>query len=118
MTRRFALEAGFPIAVAASEVNTAAAGYEPEDMWVIGKDLRQLPDVFASVGMALRTYAQRLEGDYPINPQVVEQIGQLYAGLGALAQAAQEVEPLFRTLHAEDLKREEAPRVGEQKWNV
>lgn len=110
--------AGFPIAVAASEVNTAAAAYEPEDMWAISKDLRQLPDVFANVGLAIRTYAQRLEGDYPIHPQVVEAIGQLYVGLGALAAAAQDIEPLFRTLHADDLRREEAPRIAEHKWNV
>lgn len=118
-SRRYGMEAaGFPIAVAASEVNTAAAAYEPEDMWAIGKDLRQLPDVFANVGLAIRTYAQRLEGDYPIHPQVVEAIGQLYVGLGALAAAAQDIEPLFRTLHADDLRREEAPRIAEHKWNV
>lgn len=116
--RRTAMEAGFPLAVAAAEVNTAAAGYAPEDMWVIATDLRQLPDVFVNVAMALRTYAQRLEGDYPIHPQVVEAIGQLYTGLGQLATAAQEIEPLFRGVHAEDLKREEAPRVNEQAWNV
>ncbi|MDL4777872.1 hypothetical protein [Actinomadura xylanilytica] len=117
-TRRYAMDAGFPIAVAAAEVNTAAAGYAPENMWVIGTDLRQLPDVFANVGLALRTWTQRLEGDYPINPQVVEQIGQLYVGLGQLAVAAQEIEPLYRTLHANDLAREEAPRTNERAWNV
>lgn len=112
------MEAGFPIAVAAAETNVAAAAYAPEDMWVIGADLRQLPDVFTNVGMALRTYAQRLEADYPIDPQVVEQIGALYAGLGQLAATAQEIEPLFRAIHAADLVREEAPRTNEHAWNV
>lgn len=112
------MDAGFPIAVAAAEVNTAAAAYAPEDMWRIATDLRQLPDVFASIALAIRTYAQRLEGDYPIEPPVVDAIGELYTGLGAIAQVAQDIEPLFRTLHADDLKREEAPRTNEAAWNV
>lgn len=109
---------GFPIAVAAAEVNTAAASYEPEDMWKVSADLTQLPDVFASVALALRTYTLRLEGDFPLHSQVVDALSDLYSGLSAIAQEAQEISPLFRRVHEDDLRRDEAPRTGENKWNV
>src|SRR5262249_15652332 len=48
------MEGGFPLATAAAEVTVAAASYEPGDMWTVATDLRQLPDVFASVALALR----------------------------------------------------------------
>src|SRR5262249_13746084 len=54
----------------------------------------------------------------PINPAVVEALGVLYAHLAAVAQQAQEIEPLFRRVHATDLRRGETPRAGEAAWNV
>lgn len=111
------MDGGFPLATAAAEVTVAAASYEPGDMWTVATDLRQLPDVFASVALALRTYSQRLE-DYALEAPVRQELQGLYAGLSQLAQHAQEVEPLFRAVHAEDLKRGENPRTGEAGWNV
>ncbi|WP_344829172.1 hypothetical protein [Actinocorallia longicatena] len=116
--RSFTVTSGFPLAVAAADVNTAAATYDPPDMWRVAADLRQLPDVFASVALALRTYTGRLEGGFPIDPHVVEAIAQLYQGIAQVAVAAQEIEPLFRRVHADDLKRDEAPRTNEPAWNV
>jgi hypothetical protein len=74
--------------------------------------------VFASVALAVRTWTQRLESSYPIEQPVVAEIQQLYTGLTQLAQHAEGVEPLFRQIHADDLKRGEAPRTGEPAWNV
>ena len=112
------MSSSFPLAVAAAEVNVAAASYAPADMWAVAADMRQLPDMFASVALALRTYTQRLEGAYAIDQTVVQQIGQLYQALTQVTRAAEEIEPLFRRVHAEDLKRGENPRVGEEGWNV
>ena len=112
------MDGGFPLATAAAEVNTAAASYEPGDMWTVAADIKQLPEVFASVALGLRTYAARLEGGYALAQPVVQELQALYVGLTQLAQHAQEVEPLFRSVHAEDLRRGENPRVGESGWNV
>ena len=112
------MDGGFPLATAAAEVNTAAASYEPGDMWTVAADIKQLPEVFASVALRLRTYTARLEGGYALAQPVVQELQALYVGLTQLAQHAQEVEPLFRSVHAEDLRRGENPRVGESGWNV
>lgn len=112
------IQGGFPLATIAAELNAAAAAYEPPDMWTVSTDLKQLPDVFVNVALALRTYTQRLEGQYPIDQAVVQEIGQLYTGLAQLAQAAQGVEPLFRQVHEADLRRGENPRISEEKWDV
>ncbi|MFG1755919.1 hypothetical protein [Streptosporangium sandarakinum] len=116
-TRRNRMSAN-PLAAAAAEVNAVAAAHAPVDMFAVARELDQLYEVPANIAMALRTYTSRLQGEYPINPTVVEAIHQLYAGLAQLVPVAEEIGPLFRTIHADDLKREEAPRTNEQLWNV
>uniref|UniRef100_UPI003F492FB0 hypothetical protein n=1 Tax=Sphaerisporangium sp. CA-236357 TaxID=3240030 RepID=UPI003F492FB0 len=116
--RRSNTMSGFPLAAMAAEMNAVAAGHAPADMWVVARELDQLAEVPANVAMALRTYTVRLQGDYPIDPAVVEAIHSLYAAQAQLVAAAEEIGPLFRRIHAEDLKREEAPRTNEQAWNV
>ncbi|GAA3165638.1 hypothetical protein GCM10010466_65510 [Planomonospora alba] len=107
-----------PLAAAAAEVNSVAAAHAPVDMFQVARELDQLHEVPANVALALRTYTQRLQGEYPINPAVVEAIHQLYAGMAQLVSVAEEIGPLFRQIHADDLRREEAPRTNEQLWNV
>ncbi|WP_433382644.1 hypothetical protein [Streptosporangium sp. CA-115845] len=107
-----------PLAIAAAEVNAAAAGHAPADMWAVARELDQLNEVPANIAMAVRTYTMRLQGEYPIDPAVVEAIHQLYQGLAQLVPVAEEVAVLFRQAHADDLRREEAPRTNEQMWDV
>lgn len=107
-----------PLAAAAAELNAVAAAHAPADMWQVARELDQLPEVPANVGMALRTYTVRLQGEYPIHPAVVEALGELYMAHAALVERAQAIGGLFRTVHADDLKREESPRINEQAWNV
>ena len=107
-----------PLASASAELNAAAAAYAPADMWAVARDLELLHEVPANVAMALRTYAMRLQGAYPIDPRVVEALGELYMAHAALVEKAREIATLFRQVHADDLRREEAPRPGEPMWNV
>lgn len=116
--RRSTTMSGFPLVAVAAEMNAAAAAHAPVDMFAVARELDQLGEVPTHVAMALRTYTQRLQGDYPIDPTVVEAIHGLYAAQAQLVQVAEEIGPLFRRVHAEDLKREEAPRTNEQAWNV
>ncbi|MET8146362.1 hypothetical protein ABZU32_39150 [Sphaerisporangium sp. NPDC005288] len=117
-TRRSRPMSANPLAAAAAELNAVAAAHAPADMWQVARELDQLVEIPANVGMALRTYTVRLQGEYPIDPAVIEALGQLYAAHSQLVAMAEEIGPLFRTVHAEDLKREEAPRTNEQAWNV
>lgn len=107
-----------PLAAAAAQLNAVAAAHAPADMWQVARELDQLPEVPANVGMALRTYTVRLQGEYPIHPAVVEALGELYMAHAQLVERAQSIAALFRQAHADDLKREEAPRVNEAAWNV
>lgn len=109
---------GFPLVVIAAEMNAAAAAHAPVDMWQVAGELDQMRDLPTNVALALRTYTQRLAGEYPINPVVLEKIFELYTATAALVAIAEEIGPLFRGVHAEDLKREENPRVNEPLWNV
>ncbi|GHH63705.1 hypothetical protein GCM10017673_05090 [Streptosporangium violaceochromogenes] len=117
-SRRNRVMSAFPLVVTAAEMNAAAASHTPADMWVVARELDQLAEVPANVALALRTYTTRLQADYPINPAVVEAIHHLYQAQALLVTLAEEIGPLFRRVHAEDLKREEAPRTNEPLWNV
>ncbi|MFB9717758.1 hypothetical protein [Planobispora longispora] len=117
-TRRSRTMSTFPLAATAAEMNAAAASYAPTDMWVVARELDQLTEVPAYVALAIRTYTTRLQAEYPIDPAVVEAIHRLYQAQAQLVSLAEEVGPLFRRVHAEDLRREEAPRTNEPLWNV
>ncbi|WP_371781720.1 hypothetical protein [Streptosporangium subroseum] len=116
--RRTRTMSTFPLAATAAEMNAAAASHAPADMWVVSRELDQLTEVPAYVALAIRTYTQRLQAEYPIDPAVVEAIHRLYQGQAQLVSLAEEIGPLFRRAHADDLKREEAPRTNEPLWNV
>lgn len=108
-----------PLAAATAELNGAAAGHAPEDMWTVAREIDQIPEIPANVALALRTYTMRLQsGEYPIDPAVGEAMHQLYAGMAQLVSLAEEVVTVFRTVHAPDLARGEAPRTNEQMWDV
>ncbi|WP_405143841.1 hypothetical protein OG589_39825 [Sphaerisporangium sp. NBC_01403] len=108
----------FPLAAAAADMNAAAARYAPADMFVVARELDQLPEVPAYVALAIRTYTQRLQAEYPINSVVVDMIHQLYQAQAHVMKLAEEIGPMFRQVHADDLRREEAPRTNEPLWNV
>ena len=109
----------FPLLSSAAEYSAVAHSYAPANPYVIARELDQLPDVTDHVALATRAYAQKLNSsEYPIDPVVSEKLFELYA-LQARARAiAEEIGPLYRSIHAPDLAREEAPRANEHLWNV
>lgn len=117
-SRRTAMDTTFPLAVIAAEMQAAAAAHAPVDMFTVARELDQLPEIPAGVSASIRTYTTRLQAEYPIADEVVEAIFTFFDGMAQLISAAGEIGPLFRELHEADLRREEAPRTGEDKWNV
>ncbi|WP_433357949.1 hypothetical protein ACQP25_45225 (plasmid) [Microtetraspora malaysiensis] len=107
-----------PLAAAAADLNAVAAGYAPADMWRVAIELDEIPAVDGFTAEALRTYARRLEGEYPIHPSVLDALEELAVGHAQLVEMAEEVGRLFHQVHADDLRRVEAPRTGEHLWNV
>ncbi|MEZ7132670.1 hypothetical protein ACBR40_45670 [Nonomuraea sp. AD125B] len=116
--RSLHMSGSFPLVAAAAEMNALAHAYAPVDMWQVSRELDQLPELPANVANSVRAYLVRLQGEYPIHPAVVEKLGQFYAAHRVLITIAQEVGPLFKQIHADDLKREDAPRTNEPLWNV
>jgi hypothetical protein len=109
----------YPLLSVAAEFSATAAAYAPEDPFVIARELEQLPDVTDHIALGIRAYAQKISpSDYPINPIVGEKLLELYAAQAQLRAIAEEIGPLYRSLHAKDLQREEAPRANEHLWNV
>jgi hypothetical protein len=108
----------FPLAAAASEIQTAAARYQPENMWQVDLDFEQIHDLPLYMAQAIQIYTQNLQAAYPVNPVVIEALGRMYVALGEIATSAQELPKLFKDVHADDIKKKTAPRIGEDKWNV
>ncbi|MBB4931351.1 hypothetical protein F4561_002171 [Lipingzhangella halophila] len=109
---------GLPMASVAADMNSAASRYAPEDMWAVVRESRQWPEVSNQVALSVRTYAQKLESDYPINQAVTDKLQELYTAIAQTGSIAQEIEPLLRKAHQDDIARKENARRGEEKWNV
>jgi hypothetical protein len=114
-TRRMS---GFPLVAGAAEMAAAAAAYEPEDMWTVNEDLKQLGEMPIQVATAIRMLTARLEGEYPIHESVTELLRQLHDLYASSAALADQVAGQFQAVHADDIKRDEQRRVNEQLWNV
>lgn len=108
----------FPLLSSAAEMAAVAASYAPQDPFEIARELDQMPDVTDHVALSTRSYAQRIESGYPIDPVVSQKLLELYAAQAQMRALAEEIGPLFRQIHADDLKREETPRTNEHLWNV
>lgn len=109
---------GNPLVVGTAEVLAAAAAYEPEDMWDVNEALRSLPEMSVNTANALRMFIDRLDGVYPLDASVLELLRTYFDALAGTAAIGDEVYAHFRVVHEDDLKRDEAPRAGEEKWNV
>lgn len=107
----------FPLAAGAAEMNATASAYMPDGMLMIAHELDQLGEVPANVALAVRTYSTRIEASKPIHPAVVEKLQEFAKGFAKLVDLADEIGPLFRQVHADDLTRLENPRNNESEWD-
>jgi hypothetical protein len=103
---------------ATAEMMGAAAVYDPQGMMQVGNDLSQLPLALRNVAETLRVMTQRSNDNDPINPAIINTMGDIYKTLLAAATSAEDLGPMFRNLHQVDIARIESPRRGEQKWDV
>ena len=110
---------GLPAAQIAHDMSAAMSRYEPADAYQIVPDSRQWTDVPHQVAMAVKAYADRLEGArFPINQAINDKLREFAQAMAATRAIAEEIEPLMRKAHADDLARKETPRGDESKWNL
>ncbi|MFY7066024.1 hypothetical protein ACOQFV_09195 [Nocardiopsis changdeensis] len=108
-----------PAASIAADMAAAMSRYEPADAYQIVPDSRQWVDVPTQVAMAVKAYADRLEGArFPINSAINDKLREFATAIAQTRQIAEEIEPLMRRAHEDDLARRESPRGDESKWNI
>ncbi|MFF0389620.1 hypothetical protein ACFYS8_13150 [Kitasatospora sp. NPDC004615] len=111
----------FSITSATDVILQAATTFEPEKMADFQTLIEELPDAYITLQDVLRVLAESAAEKLPVSPTVVEEIGTAYRAMNGVVAALQEVAPVYRKAHAEDLERHENPRNGldaERKWNV
>ncbi|MEV7182067.1 hypothetical protein [Kitasatospora sp. NPDC093679] len=111
----------FSLSSAADVMLQAASTFDPEHMTEFGVLADDLPVAFATLQEVLRVLAEQGRESLPLDPIVSEEIAQGYQAMGRVIQVLENVAPVFRQAHADDLERNENPRNGleaERKWNV
>ncbi|MFJ8738293.1 hypothetical protein ACIRL2_02865 [Embleya sp. NPDC127516] len=105
-------------AARAEQVRDTYSRYSPPTMLSVAAEYRGLPQGLRSAAAALSELACATADRFPAHPQVGAAVSQTYVHTLLAAQAADEVEDVFRNLHQEDLARHETPRNGEYLWNI
>ncbi|MGQ4517360.1 hypothetical protein [Streptomyces sp. DW26H14] len=115
---------GVPLQVfakAAEQVATAYARYSPPSMLSVAAEYDGVPEGIRSAAQAIAHLAKNTAEIYPAHRPVVEAVSAVYMRLMQAAETADEVSPMFRRVHKDDLDRHEAPRngySGEAMWNI
>jgi len=111
--------AGLPAAHIAADMAGAMARYEPADAYQVISESRQWTDVPTQVAMSVKSYTDRLEAArFPLNPAITDKLREFATAIAAARSVAEELEPLMRRAHEDDLARRESPRGDESKWNI
>ncbi|MFD3512564.1 hypothetical protein [Streptomyces sp. NPDC058657] len=112
---------GFRFEEYASEMENAANSYEPEDAMEILAMVEGLPAALTSVANVMRILAERSDSEFPLEKEVASGFDDIYGALMSAVAVADDMGPLFRQVHEQDIARHEDPRNGpeaEKGWNV
>ncbi|MCX4574545.1 hypothetical protein OHB41_15360 [Streptomyces sp. NBC_01571] len=112
---------GFQFEEAASEMEQAAQSYDPEDAMEILAMVEGLPAALTSVANVMKILAERSDSEFPLEKEVADGFSDIFGALMSAVAVAEDMGPLFRQVHAQDIARHEDPRNGpeaEKGWNV
>ncbi|MEU8033349.1 hypothetical protein AB0C13_32800 [Streptomyces sp. NPDC049099] len=112
---------GFRFEEAASEMEQAANSYEPDGCMEILAMVEGLPAALTSVANVMRTLAERSDSEFPLEKEIADQFNDIFGALMSAVAVAEDMGPLFRQVHEQDIARHEDPRNGieaEKGWNV
>lgn len=112
---------GFRFEEAAAEMEQAANSYDPEDCMEILAMVEGLPAALTSVANVMKILAERSDSEFPLEKEVADGFNDIFGALMSTVAVAEDMGPLFRQVHAQDIARHEDPRNGheaEKGWNV
>ncbi|WP_217234956.1 hypothetical protein [Streptomyces sp. AC555_RSS877] len=112
---------GFRFEEAAAEMEQAANSYDPENAMEILAMIEGLPEALTSVANVMKILGERSDNEFPLEKAVAETFRDCFGAVMAAVSVAEEMGPIFRRQHEQDIARHEDPRNGpeaEKGWNV
>ncbi|WP_406218548.1 hypothetical protein [Streptomyces canus] len=112
---------GFRFEEFASEMEQAANQYSPDDAMEILAMVEGLPAALTSVANVMKILAERSDSEFPLEKEVADGFNDIFGALMSAVAVAEDMGPLFRQVHEQDIARHEDPRNGteaEKGWNV
>ncbi|MEU9701961.1 hypothetical protein [Streptomyces sp. NPDC047981] len=112
---------GFRFEEHAAEMEAAANSYDPENAMEILAMVEGLPAALTSVARVMQILAERADSEFPLEKEVADGFNDIYNALMSAVTVAEDMGPLFRSAHEQDIARHEDPRNGseaEKGWNV
>ncbi|GGO49392.1 hypothetical protein GCM10012287_26640 [Streptomyces daqingensis] len=112
---------GFRFEDHAAEMESAANSYDPEDAMEILAMVEGLPAALTSVANVMKILAERADNEFPLEKQVADGFNDIFGAVMSAVAVAEDMGPLFRKAHEQDISRHEDPRNGtdaEKGWNV
>ncbi|WP_202502080.1 hypothetical protein [Streptomyces sp. SID5785] len=112
---------GFQFEEHAAEMEQAAQSYDPENAMEILAMVESLPAAITSVANVMKTLAERSDSEFPLEKEVADGFNDIFGALMSAVAVAEDMGPLFRQAHEQDIARHEDPRNGpeaEKGWNV
>ncbi|MCX4664921.1 hypothetical protein [Streptomyces uncialis] len=114
-------DSGFNFEEHAAEMENAAQQYDPDSAMEILAMVEALPVALTSVANVMRILAERSDSEFPLEKVVADGFDAIYGALMSTVAVAEDLGPLFREAHEQDIARHEDPRNGpeaEKGWNV
>jgi hypothetical protein len=112
---------GFRFEEAAAEMEQAASQYDPENAMEILAMVEGLPAALTSVANVMKILAERSDSEFPLEKEIADGFNDIFGALMSAVAVAEDMGPLFRQVHEQDIARHEDPRNGpeaEKGWNV
>ncbi|MFJ8868312.1 hypothetical protein ACIRD6_21420 [Streptomyces sp. NPDC102473] len=112
---------GFRFEEYAAEMESAAGQYDPENAMEILAMVEGLPAALTSIANVMKVLAERADSEFPLEKPVADCFNDIYGAVMSAVAVAEDMGPLFRQSHEQDIARHEDPRNGteaEKGWNV
>ncbi|MFY0510232.1 hypothetical protein ACOMD4_07490 [Streptomyces anulatus] len=112
---------GFRFEEHAAEMESAAQQYDPDGAMEILAMIEGLPNALYSIANVMQILGERSDAEFPLEKAVAESFRDCFGAVMAAVAVAEEMGPIFRQVHEQDIARHEDPRNGveaEKGWNV
>ncbi|MFJ3275630.1 hypothetical protein [Streptomyces sp. NPDC086776] len=112
---------GFRFEEYAAEMESAAGQYDPDNAMEILAMVEGLPAALTSVANVMKVLAERADSEFPLEKDVADGFNDIFGAVMSAVAVAEDMGPLFRQSHEQDIARHEDPRNGpeaEKGWNV